>query len=341
MTPRSDQLALFRGGEGEWIAVEGPFQDAAVPSEALPSFFVNDFQLADPRPWKIGRRRLGQDELLQRLAEQQGETPTIAWGTPDREAFARVFAAIQGEIETGVLEKAVPASVQPGTLENGSAACLLGRLAGSPVGLHAYAFVGAQRGFCGLSPEILLRTDGAMLETVALAGTARAERAAALAQDRKEIREHELVAGYLYDKLATLGQVSRQPRALRALGEMVHLESRFELQLERRWKVEELIAKLHPTPALGTQPRTAEALASLARWRGELGVPEQFGAPFGVSWEGRLEVVVAIRGLWWEGDQLCLPTGCGLIRESQVEREWAELALKRRWVLRQFGLERD
>ena len=45
----------------------------------------------------------------------------------------------------------------------------------------------------------------------------------------------------------------------------------------------ELVRALHPTPAMGILPRSAENLAALHAWRRQLEVPDTFGAPFGVS----------------------------------------------------------
>jgi len=68
-------------------------------------------------------------------------------------------------------------------------------------------------------------------------------------------------------------------------------------------------------------------------------VPDTFGAPFGVQWSGGLQMVVAIRGLWWTPDRVWLPAGCGIIDGSALDREWRELGLKRRWVKQAFGLD--
>jgi isochorismate synthase EntC len=47
---------------------------------------------------------------------------------------------------------------------------------------------------------------------------------------------------------------------------------------------------------------------------------------------------VAIRALFWEGDAVRLPAGCGLVAGSEATTEWDEIELKRAWVRRVFGL---
>jgi len=73
-------------------------------------------------------------------------------------------------------------------------------------------------------------------------------------------------------------------------------------------------------------------MAMLSDWRQRLSCPKEFGAPFGVWDQGDFEAVVAIRGLWWKGNEIALPAGCGLIEASRLVNEWRELRLKREAV---------
>ena len=97
-------------------------------------------------------------------------------------------------------------------------------------------------------------------------------------------------------------------------------------------------ARPHPTPALGPLPRTEETLSQLIGWRNRLQCPPWFGAPFGIWQDGVFEVLVAIRMVAWEQDQLLVPSGCGVIEESRLVNEWRELRLKREAVRAAFGL---
>ncbi|MCM2323032.1 MAG: chorismate-binding protein, partial [Oligoflexia bacterium] len=110
---------------------------------------------------------------------------------------------------------------------------------------------------------------------------------------------------------------------------------------------ERLARALHPTAALGAFPRPAgwEWLQSRPGARNR----KRFGAPFGLLWSpgtpgtaGQCELeatcVVAIRNIQWEGERVVLGSGCGLIAESVLEREWDELSLKRESVKRMMGL---
>ena len=72
----------------------------------------------------------------------------------------------------------------------------------------------------------------------------------------------------------------------------------------------------------------------LLEWRNRLGCPPRFGAPFGLWDNGRFDAIVAIRGVWWKGDKLSIPAGCGIIEASRLVNEWRELRLKREAVKR-------
>ena len=65
----------------------------------------------------------------------------------------------------------------------------------------------------------------------------------------------------------------------------------------------------------------------------------RFGAPFGVEWpDGRAHCVVAIRNAQWNGPDVMIGAGGGIIEQSVLEREWAELQLKHAAVKRLLDL---
>jgi menaquinone-specific isochorismate synthase len=177
------------------------------------------------------------------------------------------------------------------------------------------------------------------LEAMALAGTAPLHEINKFPADPKEIFEHELVADYLENLLSPLGTVRREPRTLLHLGSMVHFLTRLTVPVHVGARdLEGLVKRLHPTPALGAWPRGDGALRQLLEYRRRLGVPAHFGAPFGVLHDGGFDVLVAIRNLSWEGEDVFLPSGVGLVSGSRFDREWRELALKRNAVKSLLGV---
>ena len=52
---------------------------------------------------------------------------------------------------------------------------------------------------------------------------------------------------------------------------------------------------------------------------------------------GEFHAVVTIRGAYWKGDRIAIPSGCGVIEASRLTNEWRELGLKRSAVKASFG----
>ena len=133
--------------------------------------------------------------------------------------------------------------------------------------------------------------------------------------------------------------VTRSKRSILDLGVLVHFHTPIEVFLYGDRNIGDLVKRLHPTPALGPLPRTKETMDNLIRWRDMLGCPPFFGAPFGVFDHGEFHAVVAIRGVHWNGEDVEVPSGCGVIEASRLVNEWRELELKRSAVKSSFDIE--
>lgn len=333
----SDSIAFLDLPDGRRLTGYGPFRTtSAVPASGV-AFYRNDFGLTSAEPWWIPRRW----ELSEGPVEcpaLMAEPPACEWEAPDASGFAAVFQEISAAIRAGSFEKTVPVVVEYGILETGPGHALLEAAAHSAGRLMGYGFSDGESGFAGASPESLFSLSGGVLHTMALAGTARAEEREVLAVDDKEIREHEYVAQAIVSKLGDIGHVRRGPRVIMELGSIVHFHTPIEVELADAESPAALVRRLHPTPALGPLPRTPETMQQLIGWRRRLGTPEDFGAPFGALLEGgEFHAIVAIRGLWWQGRDLRLPAGCGVIEASRLVNEWRELRLKREAVKNRFG----
>jgi menaquinone-specific isochorismate synthase len=235
-------------------------------------------------------------------------------------------------IHSGFIEKTVPVVTETGNCGQAAGMAIRSAMMQQPPPLVSYGWTHSRGGFAGATPELLFSLDGGRLETMALAGTARSEDRDVFAVDEKEIREHEYVAQTLVSKLLDLGSVERRAREIIDLGSIVHFLTLIRLEIQSRQDPEALIRRLHPTPALGPLPRTRETLSHLLDWRHRLESPREFGAPFGLWDRGAFHAIVAIRGIWWQGGNLKLPAGCGIIEASRLVNEWRELRLKREAV---------
>lgn len=325
--------ALFRDEERRLLLGCGPFRASAEPPSDETAFYVNDYALSDLKPWKIPSHL----EILSVPAEP-ASSPSVCWDSIDEGAFHDVFGEIMQRIRSGEIVKTVPALAERGQLTAGDPRAFVCRAAGASRVQYPYAFWEHGRGFAGFSPEYLFRLRGCHLETMALAGTASSSRAEQLRTDAKEIAEHQIVAEAISRRLAPFGLLEKGERRIRALGPVSHLFTPIRLRTEEAHPPDFWIRLLHPTPALGPQPRTEATLEQLTAWRKRLGCPAVFGAPFGMSHEGRTDIAVVLRGVSWEGNAVSLTAGGGIVSGSTPEGEWSEFALKRASIKSLFGM---
>ncbi|HIE4188340.1 TPA: isochorismate synthase [Stenotrophomonas maltophilia] len=204
-----------------------------------------------------------------------------------------------------------------------------------------------RRGWWGATPELLLRKRGAELLSHPLAGSARRsadaaedERAAqALLASTKDHDEHRHVVDAIVEGLAPYcSHIDAQPRPmLHATASMWHLGTRIHATLkDPQTSAAELLAQLHPTPAVCGTPR----LAALQRIRELEPVPRGFYAG-AVGWldaQGDGDWYVAIRCARLQGTQLRLYAGAGIVAESEPEAEVAETAAKFAALLNALGV---
>ncbi len=195
--------------------------------------------------------------------------------------------------------------------------------------------------FMGASPELLVRTQGTRLETMALAGSIARGRtpaedaalAAALLASAKDRAEHAWVVQAIREALAPLAETVHAPSTpqVRAYANIQHLHTPIRARL-RQPGVWEAVARLHPTPALGGYPRQA-ALAFIAAHEP---VPRGwYAAPLGwVTPQGDGEFAVAIRSAVLRASEALLYAGAGIVADSDPDREWDEIDLKFRAMQR-------
>jgi menaquinone-specific isochorismate synthase len=200
---------------------------------------------------------------------------------------------------------------------------------------------GRGQSFIGATPERLVRVSGRALQTEALAGSAPRGRTApedarlsrALLGHDKDLREHRVVVESIVRRLRGLGlepAVGESPRLL-SLSNVQHLWSPVSATLPPEMHLLEVVAALHPTPAVGGQPREA-ARADIARL-------EKFDRGMyagAVGWfdhAGDGEFVVAIRSALMDGARARLYAGAGIVEGSDPAEEKAETDLKLKALL--------
>ena len=204
---------------------------------------------------------------------------------------------------------------------------------------ECYAFSlanGKGPSFIGASPERLLRVSKGVLETEALAGsTSRgagasedAGLAAALLRSEKDLREHRLVLDTIVSRLAQLGVVAEHPAqpALRRLANIQHLHTPVRAALGDSVRLLDVLAVMHPTPAVGGFPADA-AIAHIRELEGfSRGL--YAGAIGWMNARGGGEFFVGIRSALVNGTTARVYAGNGIVAGSQPEKEFAETEWK-------------
>ena len=202
---------------------------------------------------------------------------------------------------------------------------------------YAFSFAnGRGQSFIGASPERLLRATGGALLTEALAGSAPRGRTAredaalggALLGDDKELREHRHVVASIERRLAPLGLklVHADRPGLKRLANVQHLHTPVSAELPPGVRLLDVLARLHPTPAVGGSPREA----ACAHIRELEGFPRGlYGGPVGwIDHRGGGEFLVGIRSALIDGARARVYAGGGIVAGSDPDREFAETELK-------------
>ena len=190
--------------------------------------------------------------------------------------------------------------------------------------------------FIGASPERLIELRDRQLITDALAGSAPRGRtlredsvlAAQLLESQKDGHEHQVVLDFIRNCLWQLGitpQVPALPHLLQ-LPNIQHLRTLVTAQVPNHLHILEILAALHPTPAVAGAP---QAIAQQQIRHHEPFERHLYAAPLGwVDHAGNGEFTVGIRSALIDGCQARLYAGAGIVAGSDPQRELSEIQLK-------------
>jgi salicylate biosynthesis isochorismate synthase/menaquinone-specific isochorismate synthase len=248
------------------------------------------------------------------------------------EAVARAVQRIRaGDFEKVVLAREVdvhaPQAHDP--------AAVFGLLREAFPSSYIYAVGRGDATFIGASPELLIRRQGQRATTVALAGSARRSADPAvddhlgeqLMRSDKDREENAIVARRIARTLrpyAVWVTAAPEPVVVR-VANIQHLAAPIRAQLAAPMDVVELVARLHPTPAVGAEPQSAlDVIPALEGFdRGWYAGP--------VGWTdaaGDGEFCVALRCALLRGPVARCYAGCGIVRDSDPSAELAETEVK-------------
>ena len=256
----------------------------------------------------------------------------IRWadGEVDAPRHMRVVAAAVDRIRAGHLSKVVLArdllAVADAPIDT---RVLLRRLADRFPSCYTFACAG----LVGATPELLVRRFGGQVESLVLAGTIARDAgdgssAAALFASAKDREEHAYAADMVRAALAPLCRELTMPDEpeLLALSNLIHLATPVRGRLSEERSVLDVVAALHPTPAVGGTP-TAAALEAIREL--ELMERSRYAGPVGwIDARGDGEWGIALRCAQIEGTQARLYAGGGIVAGSDPAAELAETQTK-------------
>ncbi len=219
---------------------------------------------------------------------------------------------------------------------------ILQRLAKHQPNTYQFLLKGKTRAFVGATPERLLRADNETFKTASVAGSISRGKTPAedqylgqvLLNDHKNEAEHQVVVDRITAIMSKFtNNLKVGERQLLKNRDIQHIYHPFSGERKRGVSMLDVLQELHPTPALGGEPREA-AMTWLAkksiRGRGLYGGP--------VGWLGlgddQGEFAVGLRSGVFSADKGLLYAGCGIVAESQAEKEKNETRLKFQPMLR-------
>jgi isochorismate synthase len=270
-------------------------------------------------------------------ADPHPSAATRISGRHPPERYEQIVSTAVERIRTSGIDKVVlareltveaPAAHDPGAL--------LGALRDLFPACFCFCFGTPEAAFVGASPELLVRRSGAVAATVALAGTT--SRSAdpavddhlgeAMLRSPKVRDEHGIVVRRIERTLrphSVWVHAESDPFVVK-VGNLQHLATPIRAQLAESHSAIELAGHLHPTPAIGGEPRDP-ALELIAELEGiDRG---WYTGP--VGWMDAAEdgeFCVGLRSALLRDREAHLFAGCGIVADSDPAAELQESELK-------------
>jgi menaquinone-specific isochorismate synthase len=202
-----------------------------------------------------------------------------------------------------------------------------------------YSFLISQDGsssFIGSTPERLASFHDREVLTEGLAGSISRGKTASedavleheLLHSQKDLSEHAFVLDAIEENLERYSDVVDHPLSpgVKKLSNVQHLYTPVHARIKKGVSRTEVLSKLHPTPAVGGYPREAAMpyISKLEHFdRG------WYAAPIGwINANGEGEFVVAIRSGLIKSNEVRFFAGCGIVEDSNPQKEWDETNLK-------------
>ncbi|WP_367890025.1 isochorismate synthase [Polaribacter batillariae] len=185
----------------------------------------------------------------------------------------------------------------------------------------------------GATPETLLEVEQAVFNTMSLAGTQVANSNEHIVWKSKELEEQQLVTDFIKQQLKNIANSLKinKTETIKA-GSLLHLRTKVSGNLNKKSTLKELIAALHPTPAVCGLPRNVAKDFILENenyqrsfYTGFLGEIN-----FNSSKKGKKEthLFVNLRCMKINNHKASIYVGGGITKDSIANKEWEETVSK-------------
>lgn len=353
------RLLIFSPNNGELILFGGLPFDPTGPQEPFWGELETGFFVLPKMLFSLGEEEMyvtltvkasNSQEAMQKMIDlkeeakrilEQDPTPATITEFTMKERDTDYFLALAGETAAKInaekkLKKVVLARQM--VLENGAfdTSSIIRHLLKQQPNTYVFALETDARTFIGATPERLLKATPEYYATASIAGSAPRGKTEVedrqigkeLLKDSKNGYEHLVVVERIQKQLAPFAEdVRTESKRLLKNRDIQHLFIPFKGQRKIHSSFLEVIGALHPTPALGGEPKK-EALEWIAQK--EKSGRGLYGAPIG--WfsvtDDIGEFAVGIRSGVFSEEKALLYAGCGIVGESIPEEERKETFLK-------------
>tara|TARA_R110000868_G_scaffold304437_8_gene565076 strand:- start:6271 stop:7737 length:1467 start_codon:yes stop_codon:yes gene_type:complete len=190
--------------------------------------------------------------------------------------------------------------------------------------------------FIGCSPERLASFNSKFVLTEGLAGSISRGKTASedaileynLLHSNKDLREHGIVLEAIEENLEHYSDEVKHPKApsVKKLSNVQHLYTPITAVIRDGVSRTEVLKTLHPTPAVGGFPRNKAVKFIQENEDFNRG---WYASPIGwINAHGNGEFIVAIRSGLIKNDEVRFFAGCGIVKDSDPQKEWEETNLK-------------
>ena len=292
--------------------------------------------------------------------------------TPKTDTYAQDFSAFHERLETGEFQKIVLARCKRINLEEDREPCEEGTensCEGEEDGIHQNTFLADAESLfmvaCQLyprlfvslvytepsgmwlmaTPEILLKGDGCEMTTMSLAGTQRAEPSRTVADypvegvewSQKNQEEQQYVTDYIAQCISTFtNDYSLKGPYTTMAANLYHLRTDIRFRLPHLQQMGDVLEALYPTPAVCGIPKEATRQFILAHEHHPRQYYSGFVGPLQMQGKTHLYVSLRCMHILPEASACILYAGGGLLKESEMQKEWEETEAKMQTIYKVF-----